>query len=91
VYPSLQGDVACDVVKLIESFASLARKGGGFQVYNWRVKIQDTSQLKIAYIKPLIYKNMLDLLLSAELKLKSSNIDKESILFSTLLKLQKII
>lgn len=41
--------------------------------------------------KPLIYKNMLDLLLSAELKLKSSNIDKESILFSTLLKLQKII
>ncbi len=41
--------------------------------------------------KPLIYKNMLDLLLSAELKLKSSNIDKESIFFSTLLKLQKII
>ena len=41
--------------------------------------------------KPLVYKNMMDLLLSAELKLKSSNIDRESILFSTLLKLQKII
>ena len=41
--------------------------------------------------KLLTYKNMMDLLLSAELKLKSSNIDKEAILFSTLLKLQKII
>ena len=41
--------------------------------------------------KLLVYKNMLDILLSAELKLKSSNVDREAILFSTLLKLQKII
>lgn len=41
--------------------------------------------------KPSAYKNMLDLLLSSELKIKSSHIDKESILFSTLIKLQKLI
>jgi len=41
--------------------------------------------------KPTTYKNMLDLLLSSELKIKSSSIDKESILFSTLLRLQKLI
>lgn len=41
--------------------------------------------------KPSVYKNMLDLLLSSELKLKSSSIDRESILFSTLIRLQKII
>ncbi len=39
--------------------------------------------------RPVHYKNMLDLLLGAELKLKSSNVDREAILFSTLLKLQK--
>ena len=41
--------------------------------------------------KPSQYKTLLELFLSCELKLKSSNLNKEAILFSTLLKLQKII
>ncbi|WP_345993613.1 DNA polymerase III subunit delta [Sulfurimonas sp. HSL-1716] len=39
--------------------------------------------------KPSAYKNMLDILLSSELKIKSSGVDKEAILFSALIKLQK--
>jgi signal transduction histidine kinase len=57
VFPGEEGKQICDLVKLIESFASLARKGGGFHVYNWRTKKENQQQLKISYIKPLMYNN----------------------------------
>lgn len=41
--------------------------------------------------KPVHYKALLGLLLDCELQLKSSHLNKEAVLFSTLLKLQKII
>ncbi|MBU0633143.1 DNA polymerase III subunit delta [bacterium] len=60
----------------------------GYNLPQFILKEKATFSLKF---KPSAYKNMLDLLLSSELKIKSSNIDKEAILFSTLIKLQKII
>lgn len=60
----------------------------GYNLPQFILKEKATFSLKF---KPSTYKNMLDLLLTSELKLKSSSIDKEAILFSTLIRLQKII
>ncbi len=95
-----------DEIKIITSLSNFVTQLYLFNIYI-RVNGTPDSQAILGYnlpqfvltekatfslkFKPLVYKNMMDLLLSAELKLKSSNIDRESILFSTLLKLQKII
>ena len=42
-------------------------------------------------IKPQVYYKLHELLLTSELKMKSSNIDKGAILLSTLIKIQKIL
>lgn len=60
----------------------------GYNLPQFILKEKATFSLKF---KPSAYRSMLDLLLSSELKIKSSNIDKEAIVFSTLIKLQKIL
>ena len=95
-----------DEIKIITALSSFITQLYLFNIYI-RVNGTPDSQAILGYnlpqfvltekatfslkFKPLVYKNIMDLLLSSELKLKSSNIDRESILFSTLLKLQKII
>jgi DNA polymerase-3 subunit delta len=95
-----------DEIKIITALSSFVTQLYLFNIYI-RINGAPDSQAILGYtlpqhllseranfslkFKPSHYKALLELLLSCELKLKSSNINKEAILFSTLLKLQKII
>jgi len=52
--------------------------------------VDEKSQLSIKF-KPQTYSKLHELLLESELKMKSANIDKEAILLSTLIRLQKLL
>jgi DNA polymerase III subunit delta len=52
--------------------------------------VDEKSQLSLKF-KPLVYSKLHDLLLESELKMKSSNVDKSAILFSTLIRAQKLL
>jgi len=52
--------------------------------------IEEKSQLSLKF-KPNIYSKLHELLLNSELKMKSSHVDKSSILLSTLIRVQKLL
>jgi DNA polymerase III subunit delta len=52
--------------------------------------VNEKSQLSLKF-KPLTYSKLHELFLEAELKMKSSNVDKNAILFSTLIRAQKLL
>ena len=52
--------------------------------------VDDKSQLSLKF-KPLTYSKLHELLLESELKMKSSHVDKNAILFSTLIRAQKLL
>jgi len=60
----------------------------GYRAPNFVVEQKAAMALKL---KPQLYFKLHKLLLLNELKMKSANIDKSAILFSTLIKLQKLL
>ena len=54
VFPRCKEDY-CNVAKLVSDLAAVAKKGGGFHTYQWKVKEEDPLRLKLSYVEPFVY------------------------------------